>query len=282
MKENRCVVASLSWTSCPRYMLHLERCSAVCQGPSTSVGHFVCLTGRFFGSSGCLDPAEASNINWRGLLLAAALRVGFQSLQLFSEDELAENLRRSLAVCIGVASDSIVRLRVLDLTQGKSGEANVIGSELELEFEVSLGNELLNESEVSASIVDLGDVSSPVSLLFGNMLKGYFDIQVDWVELEMLPVTYSGSLLNFTNFTYPGTESTTAPTEDPDGTTTTVVSGLVLSMAVIPVVAAWVRLIVAERNGDVGGSQEELRKGRPVRKKLKSRPSQGPAAVDAG
>eukprot|EP00434_Breviolum_minutum_P041524 symbB.v1.2.036938.t1/scaffold5335.1/size28330/1 len=136
--------------------------------------------------------------------------------------------------------------------------------------QVSLGNELLNESEVSASIVDLGDVSSP----------GYFDIQVDWVELEMLPVTYSGSLLNFTNFTYPATESTTAPTEDPDGTTTTVVSGLVLSMAVIP--AAWVRLIVAERNGDVGGSQEELRKGRPVRKKLKSRPSQGPAAVDAG
>jgi len=208
--------------------------------------------------------------------------VGFKSLQLFSEDELAENLRRSLAVCIGVASDSIVRLRVVDLIQGKSGEANVIGSELELEFEVSLGNELLNESEVSASIVDLEDVSSPVSLLFRNMLKGYFDIQVDWVELEMLPVTYSGSLLNFTNFTYPGTESTTAPTEDPDGTTTTVVSGLVLSMAVIPVVAAWVRLIVAERNGDVGGSQEELRKGRPARKKLKSRPSQGPAAVDAG
>ena len=82
-----------------RYMLHLERCSAVCQGLSgdrkvqfrkqtwnlphqkgevstdvrstlssiidasrfTSVGHFVCLTGRFFGSSGCLDPAEATD-----------------------------------------------------------------------------------------------------------------------------------------------------------------------------------------------------------------------------
>eukprot|EP00435_Cladocopium_sp_Y103_P073131 s1255_g42.t1 len=277
----RCIIASMLWTSCPRYMLHMERCDAKCQSPLTSVGHFSCLAGRFFGSSGCLEPSEASNLAWRGLLLAGALRFGFNSLEQLSEGELLENLRRVLAVCMGISARSILRLRAADLIfNNESGE--VISSEVELEFEVSLGSELLNETEVSASIIDLEDTSSPVSLLFRNMLKGYFDIQVTWVQVVMLPVTYSGSLLNFTA---PSTSVASAiDHQDPDGTATSVVSGLVLSMAVVPVVAAWVRLVLAEQHArdDLAGAPELRKNGRPKRKSKSRSPGQGPAAVDAG
>lgn len=247
-------------------MLHMERCDAKCESPLTSVGHFTCLAGRFFGSSGCLEPSEATKLAWRGLLLAGALRFGFNSLRQWSEDELLDNLRRVLAVCMGVSGRSIRRLRAAELLlNNETGE--VISSEVELEFEVSLGSELLNETEVSASIVDLEDASSPVSLLFHNMLKGYFDIQVTWLQLVMLPMTYSGSLLNFTA---PSTSVASAAIDhqDPDGTATSVVSGLVLSMAVVPVVAAWVRLVLAEQNAreDLAGAPELRKNGRPKRK----------------
>lgn len=263
---DRCVIASMLWTSCPRYMLHMERCDAKCESPLISVGHFTCLAGRFFGSSGCLEPSEATKLAWRGLLLAGALRFGFNSLRQWSEDELLDNLRRVLAVCMGVSGRSIRRLRAAELLlNNETGE--VISSEVELEFEVSLGSELLNETEVSASIVDLEDASSPVSLLFHNMLKGYFDIQVTWLQLVMLPMTYSGSLLNFTA---PSTSVASAAIDhqDPDGTATSVVSGLVLSMAVVPVVAAWVRLVLAEQNAreDLAGAPELRKNGRPKRK----------------
>lgn len=259
----------------------MERCDAKCESPLTSVGHFSCLAGRFFGSSGCLKPSEASNLAWRGLLLAGALRFGFNSLRQWSEDELLENLRRVLAVCIGVSARSIRRLRAVELLLNNE-TSEVISSEVELEFEVSLGSELLNETEVSASIVDLEDASSPVSLLFRNMLKGYFDIQVTWLQMLMIPMTYSGSLLNFTAQPRSTSVASAIDHQDPDGTASSVVSGLVLSMAVVPVVAAWVRLVLAEQNAreDLAGAPELRKNGRPKRKSKGRSPGHCPA-VDA-
>lgn len=217
---------------------------------------------------------------WRGLLLAGALRFGFNSLRQWSEDELLENLRRVLAVCMGVSARSIRRLRAVELLLNNE-TSEVISSEVELEFEVSLGSELLNETEVSASIVDLEDASSPVSLLFRNMLKGYFDIQVTWLQMLMMPMTYSGSLLNFTAQPQSTSVASAIDHPDPDGTAS-VVSGLVLSMAVVPVVAAWVRLVLAEQNAreDLAGAPELRKNGRPKRKSKGRSPGQGP--VDAG
>eukprot|EP00913_Durusdinium_trenchii_P032821 g30726.t1 len=50
--------------------------------------------------------------------------------------------------------------------------------------------------------MDLEDMSSPLALLLRNILQGYFQIRVRWVEVSMEPVVYSGSLVNLTG---PGT-----------------------------------------------------------------------------
>lgn len=97
----------------------------VCPKPSVSLGVFICLFGHLFGSSGC---AADLSTQWRGQLLAAALRFGLSGLEEPSVDQLEDRLRRSLAVCIGVSASSIVRLRIVDLMTGTSGFGEDMGT----------------------------------------------------------------------------------------------------------------------------------------------------------
>ncbi|CAJ1373106.1 unnamed protein product [Effrenium voratum] len=261
-----CTIAFADGTTCPRYMMPAERCAAHCPG-SSSAGHFICLHGRFFGSSGC---QEAGATAWRGPLLAAALHVGVTSRSPLSSEVLQESLRRSLAVCLGMSSSSIVRLRVLDLVA--EGQSPEVLANLELQFEVSLGAEQANFTEVAEGIEELTEVSTPAFLLLQNMMKGYFNIQIRWVEVAMRAVPYDGSILNLTLAPVSTGDSGDAAAEmqDQDGTAT--ISGVVLSMTIIPVVAVWVRFILAERRvGREALSGEERgavrRKNRALRDK---------------
>lgn len=242
----------------------------VCPKPSVSLGVFICLFGHLFGSSGC---AADLSTQWRGQLLAAALRFGLSGLEEPSVDQLEDRLRRSLAVCIGVSASSIVRLRIVDLMTGTSGFGEVREFDLEVELEVSLSDDV-NETEVLAAIMDLEDMSSPLALLLRDILQGYFQIRVRWVEVSMEPVVYSGSLVNLTGpGLLAGDSDVSLGDSDPDGHTT-VASGVVLSMALLPIGAAWIRLVMAEQAaGEHEGhlSCEEIQRSSRPKRRLKSR-----------
>lgn len=221
-------------------MLSLERCTAACP-ESFPVGVFICIKGRIFGSSGCLQ-AEG-NRQWRGPLLAVALRAGLAWTD--PPPSLQESLRRAIALSLGTPPSDIVRLLVVSKMPEGVDPEQATSHIVEWEMEVRLSEEH-GFLEVSSKLEAVADVSSLTAALFRNVLMGLSEVTLRWTELVMPPVEYNGSVLNLT--VEQGMHSNVADTHDGNSETdnSALVSAVLLSLMAIPVLASILQFISAD------------------------------------
>ncbi|CAE7707633.1 unnamed protein product [Symbiodinium pilosum] len=153
---------------------------------------------------------------------------------------------RAMAVSLGTLPSDIVRVLLVSETQEGSelDEAGLYIVEWELEVR---SNEETGFQEVSENIENLANASSPVAVLFRNVLKALSDISLRWAIIAMKPVTYNGSVLNLT--TVPGDPPHTPSDagENLASDNSASVAAVLLSLMVIPVSASIMRFIFADQ-----------------------------------
>eukprot|EP00439_Symbiodinium_sp_Y106_P079208 s227_g17.t3 len=268
-----CTLSDSRLSTCPRYMLSLERCTAACP-ESVPVGMFICIEGRMFGSSGCLQVE--GNRHWRGLAWTDP------------PPSLQESLRRALALSLGTPPSDIVRLFVVSKMPEGVDPEQATSHSVEWEMEVRLSEEH-GFLEVSSKLEAIADVSSLTATLFRNVLMGLSEVTLRWTELVMPPVEYNGSILNFT--ADQGEHSNVADTHDgnSESDNSALVSAVLLSLTAIPVVASILNFISEDarlrrqpppaREGPVPADLPELQrvhrrsKVRGSRSAIRERPS---------
>jgi len=251
-------------SNCPRYMMHGERCTAQCIIAAEAMGSFVCLGGYLFGHSAC-QKVEEQVEEWRGDVVAVGFRTRLSAVTKPSTTRMVDALRRAVATSVGVASNRVVRLTIESMVQTypdphtptqlevilqddgtyDAAAATNVEFVVEFTFEIALFNDGISVAEVKATLIDL-DVEGSVSFkVYNSVLQGYYSITAEDIKPMFRPYSYWGNAFNAVGSGE--VYGLSAPLSDLEPDYTSLISGLILSLIVMPLVAALVHWIGLER-----------------------------------